>query len=826
MSLSSSDILWSQNEAINQEKGSIQKKTKQLLDYPISYQARDTIKVFLRSKKEVLIGKAKISYQNMELSADYIELDFEKGEVFATVQPDSSGQLSGFPVFKEGSDQFEARSIRYNFKTTKGLIQDVITEQDGGFLHSSLTKKHSKSIIDIKKGKYTTCDHEHPHYYVSLSKARIIQNEKIVAGPAYLVIEDIPTPVAIPFGYFPFTKEQASGIIIPGYGDSRERGFYLTNGGYYWAGTDYFDFRIVGSIYTKGSWDIEARSRYKVRYKFGGLLAFKTEKIVVGERGSADRQIRDAYVLTWNHNQDPKASPYGRLGANVNLRSSTSNIYSTNLNNYIQNTVSSDISYQRIFPGTPFTLSANAKHVLNTIDTSVTLTLPTATLSMARQTPFVRKNRVGRQKWYETIGITYNSNIQNSAKMHERDFFTKRMENKFKYGVLHTVTASASLKALKHINISPQAGYKERWYFEQQNRHHIRGTTNTPLQVDPPIQDTIITDTTRGFYRVWDYNTSVSMNTTVYGVFKFHQKLPVEAIRVVHRPSIGLSYKPDFGSQKYGYYNNDTIAELNYNRYAGAIFGSPTIGEAQSVMFSLDNNIEMKVKTFKDSIATSKKVSLFDAIGLTTNYNAVADSLRWSPLNFTARTRLFDFLSFNLSGSMDWYAFDEIALRRVNEFQYKRDGKIGRLTNVNFTANFSINSTTFKNNDETKTLSPYDYNYHYNYFNIPWSVNVSYTYTYSKPFAQKRVVQNINISGDISITNKWKINYSTGYDLERKEISLTNLGITRDLHCWIMRFEWVPFGERQSYYFTVGVKSSILQDLKFDKREYYFDTVR
>ncbi len=820
------ELLWSQDESIDKPKPSVQKKSKSMLEMPIDYQAQDTIKVFIRKKKEVLIGNAKVSYQNMELAADYIEIDFNKGEVFATCKPDSTGQMSGFPVFKEGPDQFEAYSIRYNFNTKKGLIHDVVTEQDGGFLHSSTTKKHSANIIDIKKGKYTTCENEHPHFYIALSKARIIQNEKIVAGPAYLVIEDIPTPVAIPFGYFPFTKEKASGIIIPSYGDSRERGFYLTNGGYYWAGTDYFDFRILGSIYTKGSWDLEARSRYKLRYKFGGVLAFKTEKIVIGEKGTSDRQVRDGYVFTWNHNQDPKANPYQRFGANVNLRSTSSNIYSTNLNNYIQNTVSSDISYQRTFSGTPFSLSANAKHVLNTIDTSVTLTLPTATLNMTRQTPFARKERIGKQKWYETIGITYNANLQNTAKMHERDFFTNRMNDKFKYGVNHNINSNASLKVLKHINITPQASYKERWYFEQFNKKFIKGTMHDSLMIDPPIRDTVIADTSQGFYRVWDYNTSVSMSTMIYGMFKFHPKLPVKAIRVVHKPSISLSYKPDFGEQKYGYYNHDTIAALNYNRYAGSIFGTPSVGESKSISFSLNNNVEMKVRTRKDSLNDSKKITIFDAIGLSTNYNAAIDSLNWSPLSFNARTKLFDFLNFNLSGSMDWYTFDEVAMRRINKFQYKVDKKLGRLTSVNFTANFSLNSTSFGDKNERVSLDPYDYNYYYNYFDIPWSISVGYTYSYAKPDTKKRVIQNVNISGDFSVTNKWKISYSTGYDIERKQISLTNLGITRDLHCWIMRFEWVPFGERQSYFFTIGVKSSILQDLKFDKREYYFDTVR
>jgi lipopolysaccharide assembly outer membrane protein LptD (OstA) len=821
-------MVWSQPENPSAQKPGTQSKSGSMLDFPIDYQAQDTIKIFIRQKKEILIGKARVAYQNIELTADYIEIDFAKNEVYATGMLDSTGQMAGFPVFKEGQDQFEARAMRYNFNTKKGLIQDVVTVQDGGFLHSSITKKHTKSVIDMKKGKYTTCDHEHPHFYIALTKARVIQNEKIVAGPAYLVIEDIPTPIAIPFGFFPFTKEQASGLIIPGYGDSRERGFYLTNGGYYWAGNEYFDLKATGSIYSKGSWDFEARSRYKVRYKFNGNLSYRKEKIILGEKGASDEVNRDAYAFVWNHFQDAKANPNQRFGANVNLRSTSSNIYSTNLNNYIQNTVSSDISYQRNFPGTPFSLTANAKHVLNTLDTSVTLTLPTATINMARQTPFARKDRIGKQRWYETVGITYNSNLQNSGKMHERDFFTNRMNDKFKYGVNHNLSSNASIKVLKHLNIAPGVSYKERWYFDRLDKTLIKGTRPDSLPVDPPIRDTVVMDTTKGFYRVWDYSTSVSMSTTVYGMFKFHPKLPVEAIRVVHRPSVGLSYRPDFGDPKYGYVNVDTLPAMTYNRYANGLFGTPPVGKSQSISFSLDNNLEMKIRTPRDSVNRTKKITIFDAIGLNTSYNAAADSMNWSPLNFNARTRLFNLLNFSFNGNMDWYALDEITKKRIDEFQYNFDKRLGRLTSASLTANFSINSTTFSKKDgkSTGTLEPTDYNYYYNYFDIPWSINVGYTYSYSKPTTDKRVVQNINLSGDFSVTKKWKINYTTGYDIDRKQISLTNLGITRDLHCWVMRFEWVPFGERQSYFFTIGVKSSILQDLKYDKREFYFDTVR
>ncbi len=797
-----------------------------ILGYPILYSAEDSIVALIRQKKEILVGNAQIRYQNLELNAAYIEIDFQNNEIFAKGLPDSAGNIVGLPLFKEGSDSFEAKTIRYNFNTKKGIIQDVVTEQDGGFLHSALTKKHDKNVIDLKSGKYTTCDLEHPHFYIYLTKARVIQNEKIVAGPAYLVIEDIPTPIAIPFGYFPFTKERASGIIIPGYGDSRERGFYLTNGGYYWAGTDFFDFRIIGSIYTKGSWDIDARSRYKVRYKYSGQLGYRLENIVIGEKGSADEVNTRGYAVTWQHTQDPKAHPYQRLGANVNLRSSSTNRYSTNINNYIQNTVTSDISYQRTFPGTPFSLSSNLRHSLNTRDSTVSLSLPTATLSMRRINPFERKNRIGPTRWYETIGLSYTSNFQNTARMKEKDFLTNRMFDKFQYGVNHNLNASTAFKFLKYFNLSPQVTYQERWYFNKMNREYVRGYSTEFGATDPPIRDTILIDTIKGFYRVWDYNTGASINTTIYGMITFHPSLPIKAIRMVHSPSISFSYRPDFGDPRYGYYSVDTLPMLNYNRFAGAIYGTPPTGKSQAINFSLNNNIEMKVRNRRDTTNREQKISILDALNFSTSYNTAADSLRWSPLSFNAHTKLFNVINISLSGSVDWYALDPVTNRRINTFVYSKDKKPGRLTNTTLSAGFSFNSNTLYGKTSSQAADPSDYNFYYNYFDIPWNININYTYSYSKPTTQKRVLQTINVNGDFSVTPKWKVNYTTGYDLERKTISLTSLGISRDLHCWMMRFEWVPFGERQSYFFTIGVKSSILKDLKYDKREDYFDKLR
>lgn len=803
-----------------------QSRKATMLDSPIDYTASDSIIVLVADRREILVGNGVVKYQDIELRADYIEIDFGRNEVFASGRRDSLGDLVGIPIFKEGAEEFEAQNIRYNFQTKKGLIQDVVTAQGDGFLHSAVTKKHSENTIDLKKGKYTTCDHEHPHFYIAMSRARLIQNEKIVSGPLYLVIEDIPTPIWIPFGYFPFTKERASGIIIPSYGDSRERGLYLSGGGYYWAGTDHMDLRLIGSIYTKGSWDLETRLRYKIRYKSSGTLSFKYEHIQIGERGLSDEVNTSGYTFIWNHAQDPKANPNSVFRANVNLRSTSSNTYSTNLNYYVQNTVTSDVSYQRSITGTPFSLSANAQHVLNTRDSTVTLTFPRMTLTMARQTPFAGLGKAGKRRWWHTVGVDYSGDLLGRAKMRESDFMRPQMLGMFDYGAQHRVRSSASIKLLKHLNVQPSADYTERWYFDRIEKQLALGNHDA---WNPFVPDTITTDTVAGFHRVWDYRAAVSASSKIYGMFNFAPQLPVEAVRVVHTPQVSFSYHPDFGLPRYGYYAYDTLDALTYSRYAHGMFGTAPRGESKNVGLSLGNNVEMKVRTPRDTARSSKKITLFDDIGLSTSYNAAADSLRWSPLALTARTRLLNNLvNLSFRSSLDWYALDPVTNRRVDLFQRSVDGKLGRLTSAVMSASVNLNSNTFDKDKKEKPAAPEpgDYNYYYSYFEIPWAVSLSYNYGYTKP-ANTRTIQNtLNLRGNFSVTRKWKIEGTTGYDFGRRKISLTTFGVTRDLHCWVMTFQWVPFGERQSYSFTIRVKASMLQDLKYDKRKEYYDMVR
>lgn len=795
------------------------KKQSAMLNDRVDYQAADTIESLVKEKRIILKENAKVIFGDIELTAAYIDINFEKNEIFAHGKTDSLGNILGYPIFKDGDDIFESKEIRYNFKTEKGIITDVITEQDGGYLHSKRTKKHNDNIIDLKAGKYTTCDHEHPHYYIAMTKARVIQNDKIVSGPLYLVISDIPTPLFIPFGFFPFTREKTSGLILPGYGDSETRGFALEELGYYWAINDYVDLKVTGSIYSKGSMKGSIYSKYKKRYKYSGNLQLSLEKIVEGERGLKDEVNTKAYTFIWAHSQDPKAHPNSNFSANVNLKNSETNLYSTNINQQIQNTVSSSINYSNNLVGTPFSLNAQLRHILNTRDSSVSMTLPSVNLNMKRLTPFETFKFTKKPNIINKLGISYRSKFENSFKVHERDLFKKEVVNEFKYGVKHDIDVSSSAKFLKHFNFSPSANYSERWYFnsirKQQDNSIFEG--NVPEQY---TYGKLTVDTITGFNRVYDYNVGASINTTVYGLFSFQPFLPIEAIRFVHTPAIGYSYKPNFTTDKYGYYG--TVNDEPYSYYSNGIYGTPSGGKSGAITFNLNNQVGMKIRTPRDSVNTTKKIDLLKQLSFNTSYNMAADSMNWAPVRMRASTNLFKRINITGSAALDLYALHTETYKRVNKYQFNKDGKIGRLTNANFDVSFGIDSKIFEGDEveDKKEAITQDY---YDYFDIPWSFNIGYKYTYDKPGNVKTQRQTLTLSGNFSVTPKWKVGVTARYDIESKQVATTEFNVVRDLHCWVASFRWVPFGRSQSYSFTIGVKASILQDLKWDKKENWYD---
>lgn len=798
------------------------KKQQGMLSDKVDYQSADTIESYLNQKRIILKENAQVLFGNIELTAAFIEINFAKSEIYAKGKTDTLGNIIGYPIFKDGDETFESKEIRYNFNTQKGIITDVITEQDGGFLHSMRTKKHNDNIIDLRAGKYTTCDHEHPHYYIAMTKARVIQNDKIVSGPLYLVIADIPTPLAIPFGFFPFTREQTSGLIIPSYGESERRGFALEGLGYYWAINDYVDLKVTGSLYSLGSMTGSIYSRYKKRYKYSGNLQLSYEKIIEGERGLSDEVNTRAYTFIWQHSQDPKAHPNSTFSANVNLKNSDANRYSTDINTYTQNTVNSSINYSNSLVGTPFSFNAQLRHTLNTRDSSVSMVLPSINLTMKRLTPFDELKMGKKKNLINKIGISYKSKFENRFTVNEDELFKKEVTDEFKLGVRHDIDVSTSAKFLRYLNLSPTASYTERWYFNSIRQEYDNSVFENGSGAYTYGKTNI--DTITGFNRVYDYTMGASVNTTLYGTYSFQPYIPVEAIRFVHTPSIGYSYKPNFTTDKYGYYGNVVgNEEETYSYFNNGIYGYPSGGRSGAITMSLNNQISMKVRTPKDTVSTTKKVDLLKQLSFSTSYNIVADSMNWQPISMRASTNLFKRINITGSATLNPYALNPTNYDVIDKYQFDVDGKLGRITNAMVNIDFGIDSKMFEGDEgdgeEQSELTDY-----YDYFDIPWSFNFGYKYSYSKPGNLKKQTQTITLSGNFSITSKWKVSVSTGFDIESKQISPTTFNIVRDLHCWVASFRWVPFGRFQSYSFTIGVKASILQDLKWDKKENWYDS--
>ncbi len=804
-----------------------------LIKDKIIYDATDSTIFSVDGKKVYLFGDASIVYGDIELKAAYIEVDMDKNILYAEGVKDSLGKVTGEPVFKQGKENMQAKSITYNVKTEKGYITGLYTQQDDGYLQSKYTKKGPNNSIDLERGKYTTCDLEHPHFYLWLSRGKVIPDKAIVAGYSFLVIEDIPLyPLMIPFGFFPNTKEKASGFIIPKLGEERTRGFYLRDGGYYFAINDYVDLTVKGDVYSKGSWSISTQSKYKLRYKYSGSVDLGYSVIKSGESDLLNSSRPVQYHIRWTHTQDPKARPNSNFNANVNFTSSEDNRYNaTSSEAYLTNTTSSSISFRKNFANTPFSTSINLRHNQNNKTHDVQLGLPQMTMNMSRIFPFRRKIPVGKTRWYENIGITYSGNFENKSDgLSDSTIFKPEMWDYFKNGIEHKVPLSTSLKVLKYFNLSPSINLTDRMYFKR-TMHDITTYTTS----DGVIKDTVVDNIQKGFYNVYDYSTSLSLGTTVYGMYGFKSKW-LKAIRHVATPSVSLSYRPDFQESRWGYYYKDpkdTTGRNYYSPYYGSIYGVPGSGKSGNIGFSLNNNVEMKVHNKKDTTDTDTKIKLLDGLSFNTSYNIIADSMNWSPINISGRTTLFKVLSINMSAQANPYALDEDG-NLINKFNYQvNPGQPFRITSARASTGFSVNSKTLFKKDkkgdtvddegqQTNTAGLYN-QYSYDYFNIPWNVNVQYSLSYSKPGYEAKVTQSLSFSGDFSLTAKWKIGFNSGYDFEAKDFTYTSFNLSRDLHCWVATLSLVPFGPRQSYNFSIGARSSILSDLKYNKNKSWMD---
>ncbi len=832
-----------------------------LIDAPIVYNAEDSMIVSLDGQNVFLYNNAKVTYQNIELTAYYIELDLETKEIYAEGIPDSTGTMIQKPVFKQGSEEYESETMRYNFETEKAFITKVVSKQGEGFIHSDRTKKIGKEVFITEDAKYTTCDADHPHFYLQLSKAKVISNKKIITGPAYMVLEDFPIYFPfLPFGYFPNSPTYSSGILIPKYGEENNRGFFLRDGGYYWAASEYFDLAVQGDIYSKGSWGTRMKTNYKKRYKFNGGFGFDYAINKYGEKSQDTYAKSKQFKLTWTHSQDAKANPAQTFSASVNLSSSgydKQNAYNTS--DYLTTTKQSSISYSRRFENTPFNMSVNLRHSQNTRDSTMSLSLPEMTFSMAKVYPFRKKTRSGKMKFYEKFGINYTANMKNTISAHESEIFGSSFATDWKNGIRHNLPISfPSFNLFKYVNFSPGISYNEKWYFKKYDYEYVAGADfmNNPSG----IPSTVRVDTITGLNRVYDYAYSVSSSTNIYGMFiPRNPNSRIKGIRHKMTPSISFSYRPDFGQDKFGYWKEVQVDEKGSTRYldvnAGGVYGgSPGRGESGSVSFSLSNNLEMKVLENPDSTKTGdeqkfKKVKIIDNLGISSSYDLIADSLNLAPFRIQARTTVAG-VSINMGTTVDPYMLDE-NYRKVHRYAWNERsglGKLGRVTNANLSFGMTFNSKKNKednqnnasnnseavgddqNLDANQTPEPeavipsiYD---NYVDFDMPWDFGFDYSLNYtgaSRAYPNGRVSQTIGVRGNVNITEKWKASMNTNFDIEAGEFSFTTFNLTRDLHCWAMSFNFVPFGFRKSYSFTISAKSSMLADLKLQKQQSHYD---
>ena len=796
-------------------------QSKPLFDDLVKYDADDSVRFSIQEKKVYLYGNGFVKYLTTELRADYIELDMDKKLAMATGVPDSVGKLKGTPKFKDGGQEFESTELHYNFDTKKGYVTEIITQEGEGYIQGKTTKKMSDSVYCVKHGMYTTCDeHDHPHFGLNMSKAKMIKDKKIFVGFTNLELEGIPLPIFIPFGFFPITKKATSGIIMPTYGEERMRGFNLRGGGYYIYINDYIDMNITGDIYTNGSWGLQYATQYRKRYKFNGNLNFTISKNYVSEKGLPDYQESSDWSVRWTHTQDGKANPYSSFSASVDMSSANNNYYNANTVDGIANQrKQSSISWSKKWPESPFSLSGSFNHSQNSRDTSIAITLPNLSLRMTQIYPFRKKGKSGEMKWYDNIGVSYSAELRNSIQTKEDKLFKSSFERDWSNGFKHNIPISLQFKIAKDVTFTPSLNYNGYLNLKTIEKIWIPDTSANGGQ--------FITRDVPGLNYSHDYSASGSIGytPTIYGMFMFKPGCKVVAIRHMIRPSISASYTPaikPLGNYKKSYFDGEK--EVEYDIHEGLTYRPNTTGGKQSgsISFSLDNNVEMKVRNDKDTTGDEefKKVKLLESFRLSTSYNPFADSMNFSNISISARTKILNNkVDLNFSGTIVPYAID------TNNVRYnKYHGKLGRLTNATISTNFSFSADNGQNKEKKNDLVGGFYD-DYVDFDVPWNISISYNLTYSKPSPYKSptISQIINFSGDLSLTPKWKLTFQSGYDIKNKEVTSTSFSVTRDLHCWEMTFNCMPFGQHQSYNFEIHVRSSLLRDLKLTKRDSWYD---
>lgn len=846
------------------------RKSKQsALDDVVDFVAQDSL-VFEAGNMAFLYGKSVVNYQDIQLDADQIELDLNNSTVFAIGRTDSVGEVTGSPIYKDASGEYESETMRYNFKSKRGYITNVITEQGEGYLTGGKTKKTEDDVLYMENGRYTTCDnHEHPHFYLQLTQAKVRPQKNVVTGPAFMVLEDVPLPLALPFGFFPMNKKYSSGIIFPTFGEEMNRGFYARNGGYYFAISDYVDLALTGEIYTKGSWGIQARSAYVKRYKFSGSVDISYINTVTGDKGLPDYTKQNNFRVAWTHTQDSKASTSSSFSASVNFatsgytRNDVGSYYDPN--QFTQSTSSSTINYTYRVPNTPLSISATANITQRTQDSTLNVSLPNLNISLSQIKPFKRKSASGPERWYEKIQLSYSGRFQNSITAKQNEILQKNLLKDWRNGMSHNVPISATFTLFKYINMTASVNLTDRMY------------SNKVMRDWDPQASAVVNDTVYGFYNVFDFNAGVSLQTKLYGFYTPMKFLgdAVKQIRHVLTPSISFTYAPDFSDPFWGAYetlrytnNSGQYVEQVYSPFSNGIFGTSPLGEKGVVNLSFANNLEMKVKSNADSTGV-KKVSLIENLTVGTSYNLAADSLKWSNLNINLLIKLTKGLNLNLRTTWDPYCYQLNSAGnpvRVDVLRSQAGRGWARLSSAGTSFSYTFNNDTFKKKEKRNKPktgeeevgdandplansaaaeqekerqrrstnksggdAEYDSDGYYRW-KIPWSLTFNYSvnYTYGAFNKQKmeydgKFVQNLSVSGNLSLTQGWAFNFSASYDFNAKKIAYMNCSISRDLHCFTMSASFVPVGPYKSYNFHIAVKSSLLQDLKYDKQSHAYE---
>lgn len=817
-----------------------------MLGSTVEYTATDSINGSIAQGYIYLYKDAYVKYDDFELKAGFIRVDFNKSEIFAEGIPDTSGKIIQKPVFTESGKAYRADNMRYNFETKQAKIYKVITKEGDGFLHGEEVKKTGENTFYVRKAAYTTCSHEHPHYNIVTAKAKVVGGDKVVTRFAYLEILDVPTPLMVPFGFFPTSEKRKSGIILPSYGSSQYRGFFLRGGGYYWAVNDYFDFTMLGDIYSQGGYGLNASTNYRKRYAYSGNLSVSYNRISFGREEfqpfvPSAFDNRSDFAIRWNHNQDAKARPDFRFNSSVNIASS--NYYKVtgiNANDVLQNQLASSVSFQKSFPGKPFNLSVSLNHSQNNQTGDLILKLPQFNFGVNRLFPFKRQVQVGKKKWYEEIGFTYNVTGQNTieTKLGKPIFTEDVFRDSSRNGLRHNVDLAANYKVMKYFVLNPSFNYVERWYFQQ-----------SVWEYDPDRQRAQVVDTLQGFYGVREFRTAANLSTKVYGTWNYRGFL--RALRHVMTPSVGLSYRPDFSNDFWGYYQEVQVDSLGntdlYNKYNYGIYGAPGEGVQGNVNFNILNTLEAKVRDKRDSTGL-KKVNILERFSLSTSYNMAADEYKWAPLSLNASSSALDnLISMNYNARFDFYGWDEESDQRVNQSALLVNNKLLRPTSQTLAVGINLNSKRFssatdrqrkeggeKESQDGATVAAStigvtagDIDYYSQSgminFNLPWNVRLDYNISQNYSGLTPTINQSVTAAGDFELTENWRVGFRTGYDVRANDFTYTSLDFYRDLHCWELRATWIPFGFQQSYTITIRVKSQMLSDLKLERRRGYGD---